>query len=138
MKVVFLTHVGLSRFEEITRQLLTIDSGLRVGLLSGRSDGDELVRHRLRSTEEQIFPACAALRARGMDIMVCVFAGPLRKAVRYYALKEEVHLVMMRVEGGNWFTRTLRHVVSHLARFRAQTLPPVLLFHPSSIPQRMK
>lgn len=133
MKAVFLIHVGLSHFEEIANQLLTIDTGLGSGFLLGRNNGDELVKQQIRLAEEKIFPACAALRARGMEIRVSVFAGSVRKAVRDYALKEEVHLVMMRVEGGNWFTRTLRHVVSHLARFRAQTLPPVLLFHPSSI-----
>ena len=139
MKAVFLIHIDLSRFEEMTGQLLAIDTGLGSASLPGRNNSDELLEQRIRLAEARIFPACAALRARGVEIVVNVFAGSLRKAVRDYTLQEEVHLVMMRGEAGSRLIRTLRHAVSYLRRFRPETpLPPVLLFHPTSIPGRVK
>jgi hypothetical protein len=136
MKIVFLIHIGLRRFEAITAQLLAINSGLF--FLSCPTDEDQFVRRQIRSAEEHIFACCSALRGKGIEMMVSVFAGSLRKVIHDYAQQDEVHLVMMRGGTGGWLTRTLRHIVSRLHRFRTETLPPVLLFHPTSIVGRLR
>lgn len=137
MKAVFLIHVGLSHFDEITAQLLASDTGLGFESPSARND-NEFTKEHLRLAEEKILPRCAALRAGGMEIIVSVFTGSWRTAVRDYARNEEVHLVMMHGRVGNWLSRALRRAVSHVRRLRAETLPPVLLFHPNSIPGRLR
>lgn len=138
MKAVFLIHVGLSHFDEITAQLLASDTGLVSGSFSARND-NEFAKEPLRFAKEKILPRCTALRAGGMEITVSVFTGSWREAVRAYARNEEVHLVMMRGQMGNWLSRVLRRFVSHLRRFKATPPPPpVLLFHPNSIPGRLR
>jgi hypothetical protein len=39
MKVVFLVHLGLSRFKELTDQLLAIHTGIQPAFLPGQSEG---------------------------------------------------------------------------------------------------
>ena len=138
IKVVFLVHVGLSRFNEITRQLLAIHTGLIAGCSPGHTGGIDFIDERLRAAEDKIITACAALRKNGTEIIVSVFSCSVRKMVREYARREEIHLVMMRGNNGNCLTRTLRRAVSRLHILRRKTLPPVLLFHPSSIAERFR
>jgi nucleotide-binding universal stress UspA family protein len=135
--IVFLIHVGHWRFKTITDQLLAIHTGLSPTLLPGDSD-DEIIAHRMRAAEQEIFPACVALREKGMEIMVSVFAGPLRKVVRDYAEREEIHLIMMQGTARNWLSRSIRTVGSFVNLFRVQALPPVLVFHPSSVAGRAR
>ena len=138
VKVVFLIHVGLGRFDEITRQLLAIHTGVISACSPGHAGDIDLINERLRSAEDTILAACAALRQNGTEIIVSVFSCSVRKMVREYARREEIHLVMMRGNNGNCLTRTLRRAVSRLHILRRKTLPPVLLFHPSSIAERFR
>ena len=137
MKAVFLIHVGLSQFHEITAQLLASGSGVEPESVSAAGNGGELTRKHLPLAEKEILPRCEELRAAGMDIIVSVFTGSWRKAVLDYARNEEVHLVMMRGKAG-WLSRMLRRMVSHIRRFKAATPPPVLLFRPNAIPGRLR
>ena len=136
-KIIFLIHVGHRRFKPITDQLLAIHTGLSPALLPGDND-DEVFDRRIRSVEQKLFPACVPLREKGMEIIVSVFAGSLRKVVRDYAEREEIHLVMMRSTARNWLSRSMRTAGSFVNFFRVQALPPVLLFHPRSVAGRAR
>jgi hypothetical protein len=137
VRIVFLIHVSLRGFGKLTAQLLAIHTGLFSNPSTGLDD-EEFVRSRIRSVEEQIFLRCSELREKGIAMIVSVFAGSFRKVLHDYAQQEEIHLVMMRGEAGSRLRRTLRHVVSHLHRFRVEKLPPVLLFHPNSIVGKLR
>jgi nucleotide-binding universal stress UspA family protein len=136
VKVVFLVHLGTGRFQEIFDQLVAIHTGSAPALLSVRNADPESLNRRSRLIREKILLRCEALRKRGVEISVGLFAGSLRTAVREFAQKENVQLVIMRGATRNWLARILRKVGSVLHFFRPQTLPPVLLFHPSSFAGR--
>ena len=84
VKIVFLVHVSLRRFEKFTAQLLAIHTGLLFNSSNGLDD-EEFVRHRIRSVEEQIFSRCSSLREKGIEMIVSVFAGSFRKVIHAYA-----------------------------------------------------
>jgi len=133
MRVVFLVHLGLSRFKEITDQLLAIHMGLTPVFPPSRNGDRESLNQQSRLAREAIFRGCLALRERGIEISVHVFAGPMRAVVGEFVRTDDVHLVIMRGTTGNWPAQFLRKLGSLIHLFGPPTLPPVLLFHPSSI-----
>lgn len=136
VKIVFLVHLGTGRFQEIFDQLLAIRTGLAPALLPVRNSDLESLNLRSRLIREEIYRSCEVLREKGVEISVGLFAGSPRTAVREFAQKEDIQLVIMRGATRNWLARILRKVGSVLHFFRPQTLPPVLLFHPSSFAGR--
>jgi nucleotide-binding universal stress UspA family protein len=136
VKVVFLVHLGTGRFQEIFDQLVAIHTGLAPAFLSVRNSDSESLNQRSRLTREEIIRRCKSLREKGVEISVGLFAGPLRTAVREFAQKEDIQLVIMRGATRNWLARILRKIGSVLHLFRPEMLPPVILFHPSSFPGR--
>jgi hypothetical protein len=134
-KIIFLVHYGLTAFKELTDQVFSVCAGITTR--AGNGDEEQLKR-RTRSAEVAILPACVALREKGMEITVSVFAGPLHKVVRGYSQKEDIDLIMMHPGAGNWVVRSLRKIGSLSHFFRPQALPPVLVFHPSSIIGRFR
>jgi nucleotide-binding universal stress UspA family protein len=132
MKVVFLVHLGLSRFKELTDQLLTIHTGIRPALLPGQGSEEAVVEDTRRSAQERVLSACEVLRDRGVTVDVNVYAGRLRRVVREYLEKEDVQLVIMRPNIDR-LTACLRKIGSLLRFFKPETVPPVLLLHPSNI-----
>jgi len=49
-----------------------------------------------RLASQKIFPACAGLRRRGIEIDIDLYDGPLNKAVECYFLQETVGLLGLR------------------------------------------
>jgi hypothetical protein len=131
MKVVFLVHVGVSRFKELTDLLLAIHTGIRPAFLPGQSSEAAVVENTSGYARQRVLSACEVLRNRGITVDVNVYAGRLRRVVKEYLEKEEVHLVMMR-PAGNVLMGYLRTISRVLHFVRAPTVPPVLLLHPSS------
>lgn len=128
--IVFLVPISHNRFELITDQLLAIHTGLTPGLLTGRNA--EIFARRISSVEQGVSSHCLALRERGVKISVSVFAGSLRKIVRDYAQRKDIHLIIMRGTSENLLTRAGRKLGLFANVFTTKALPPVLLFHPSS------
>jgi nucleotide-binding universal stress UspA family protein len=129
--IIFLVPISHSRFSLITDQLLAINTGFSAGSPISRNE-EKLLASRVSSVKQEIFLACVALRENGVKIIVSVFAGSLRKVVRDYAQREDIHLIIMRGRAGNLLTRAARKLgfLANVCRTRA--LPPVLLFHASS------
>ena len=135
MKVVFLVHCGLSGFKELTDQLLAIHTGIRPAFLPGQSSEAAVVEDTKRSAQQRVLSACEVLRNRGITVDVNVYAGRLRRVVKEYLEKEDVHLVMMRPNVDR-VAGYLRKFGSLLRFFKPATVPPVLLLHPSNIVER--
>ena len=135
MKVVFLVHVGVSRFKELTDQLLAIHTGIRPAFLPGQSSEEAVVEDVRRSTQQRVLSACEALRKKGVTIDVNIYAGRLRRVVKDYLEKEDVHLVMMRPNLDR-MAGYLCKIGSVYRSFKPATVPRVLLLHPSNIVEK--
>ena len=129
--VIFLVPISHNRFKLVTDQLLAMNTGLMHQSATSRHN-DEAFAWRNSLVEQRIFSTCVKLREQGIKIIVSVFAGSLRKVMRDYTEKQDLHLIIMRGTAGNSLSRAARRVGFFANAFRATALPPVLLFHPSS------
>ena len=84
----------------------------------------------LRRAAEKVSSACAALRPKGVEVAVDVYAGSLKNAVRSHTLKGDVHLIMTRAGIGQRIAGFLNGSSSLFDLFKRPTMSPVLLVHP--------
>jgi hypothetical protein len=97
MKVVFLVRYPVDGFVWAKEEY-----GMRAALKA-----KDLVNYyswagNLENAQKQVAPACEALRAKGIEGTVDVYAGSLKKAVRSHMLNGDVHLIMTRTGIGEW------------------------------------
>jgi len=132
LHVTFLIHYGHPAFHELIGQLLAIHTGVTPSRLPEQFNHNEIVLQQLRLAMQKVGPAGLALHNKGVEVSVTVFAGSVRKVVREYAARGDVHLVLMPDSRAEWLPRPLRKLASQFHFFKPQTLAPVLLLHPSS------
>ena len=72
---------------------------------------------------------------RGVQIEIHSYGGPLQRAVQQYLETQNVQLVMMR-PNANWVADLLRKIGSVFRFLKSPVAPPVLLLHPTNIPER--
>jgi hypothetical protein len=135
MRVVFLVQLGRSGFRELSGQLFDIHSGIRSAYLPERSCDVDAVENGRRSAEQQVNAACQSLRERGVQLEIHSYAGPLQRVVQQYLENQNVQLVMMR-PNANWVADLLRKIGSVFRFLKSPVAPPVLLLHPTNIPER--
>jgi hypothetical protein len=135
MTVVFLVHLGLSRFKELTDQLLAIHTGIQPAFLPGQRSEQAVVEDARRSNQQRVLSACVALRKKGVTVDVNIYAGRLRRIVKDYLEKEDIHLVMMRPNLDR-MAGYLCKIGSVYRSFKPATVPRVLLLHPGNIVER--
>jgi len=87
----------------------------------------------LENAQKQVTPACEALRAKGIEATVDVYAGSLKKAVRSHMLNGGVHLIMTRVGIGNWIARLFDGTNSVFKWFKRPSFSPVMLINPRTL-----
>ena len=87
----------------------------------------------LENAKKQVASVCEALRAKGIETAVDVYAGSLRKAVRSYTLNGDVHLIMTRAGVGDWIARLFDDSKSVLKWFKRPSFSPVMLINPRAI-----
>jgi len=87
----------------------------------------------LESAQRQVAPACEALRAKGIEAAVDVYAGSLKRAVRSHMLNGDVHLIMARAGIGDWIARLFAGTSSIFKWFRRPSLSPVMLISPRTL-----
>jgi hypothetical protein len=87
----------------------------------------------LRRAAEQVSSEDAALRPKGIEVAVDVYAGSLKKAVRSHTLNGDVHLIMTRAGIGNWIARLFDGTASVFDCFKRPRFFPVLLINPRAI-----
>jgi hypothetical protein len=88
--VVFLVNFGANRFEELSAQLLVMNTGLSAKLYGGAGSD------RQSNIEQSIQEAADKLRERGVAIKVKFYTGSLRRLVRQCMENEPVKCVLMR------------------------------------------
>jgi hypothetical protein len=127
MKVIFLMPYPVDEFTWAKEEY-----GVRAALAAKK-----LVRHyswegNLERAREKVAPACEALRARGIEASVEVYAGCLKKAVRSHVSTGDVHLVVTRSGIGSAIKSLLTGSLSMFGLKRAG-YRPVCLVHPSAV-----
>src|SRR5262245_12690647 len=107
MKVVFLVRYPVDGFIWGKEEC-----GMRAAL-----EAKKLVKYypwesNLQNARQQVAPACDALRTKGIDASVDVYAGSLKKAVQSHMLNGDVHLIMTRAAFGDWITKLFEGTLS--------------------------
>jgi hypothetical protein len=128
MKVVFLLRYPVDGFIWAKEKY-----GMRAAL-----NAKELVNYfswegNLEEAKKQVASACEALRAKGIETAVDVYAGSLRKAVRSHTLNGDLHLIMTRAGVGDWIARLFDDSNSVFKWFKRPSFSPVLLINPRAI-----
>jgi hypothetical protein len=59
--------------------------------------------------KKNTFLALEPLRERGVTVALDIYAGPLRKVVKQYALRGDIDLVMIAASGRSWIGRLLQN-----------------------------
>jgi hypothetical protein len=128
MKVVFLVRYPVDGFIWAKEEY-----GMRAAL-----EAKKLVSHyswegNLEKAKKQVAPACDALRAKGIETAVDVYAGSLKKAVRSHMLNGDVHLIMTRAGIGDWIARLFDGTNSVFKWFKRPSFSPVMLINPRTL-----
>ena len=128
MKVVFLVRYPVDGFIWAKEEY-----GMRAALKA-----KELVNYyswqgNLESAQKQVAPACEALRAKGIEAAVDVYAGSLKRAVRNHMLNGDVHLIMARAGIGEWIGGLFDGITSVFKWFKRPSFSPVLLINPRTL-----
>jgi hypothetical protein len=134
MKVVFLIHYPVTGGSQRLR-----DHWVTAESVEGARFAGEKIRetHWLeeqgRLAEHKVFLAQEALRKRGVEIVVDVYTGSLRRAVKSYVRKGGIHLIMMRARTSLAMMKLLPRVVSLFGLFQQSSFFPMLLLHPDQV-----
>jgi hypothetical protein len=128
MQVVFLVRYPVDGFIWAKEEY-----GLRAAL-----EAKELVHYyswegNLENAKKRVAPACEALRAKGIEAAVDVYAGSLKKAVRNHTLNGDVHLIMTRAGLGDWIARLFDGTNSVFKWFKRPSFSPVMLINPRTL-----
>jgi hypothetical protein len=128
MKVVFLLRYPVDGFIWGKEEY-----GMRAAL-----DAKKLVNYyswegNLEKAKKQVAPACEALRAKGIEADIDVYAGSLKKAVRDHTLNGDLHLIMTRAGIGDWVARLFDGTTSVFKWFKRPSFSPVLLINPRTL-----
>jgi len=84
----------------------------------------------LQKAKDRISPALKSLASKGIEVAVDLYAGSMRSAVRDYAAKGDVHLIVTRAGIGQRIVGFLNGSNSLFDLFKRPALSPVLLIHP--------
>ena len=87
----------------------------------------------LENAKKRVAPACEALRAKGIEADIDVYAGSLKKAVRSHTLNGDVYLIMTRAGIGDWIARIFDGTNSVFKLFKRPSFSPVMLINPRTI-----
>jgi hypothetical protein len=87
----------------------------------------------LENARKRVAPTCEALRAKGIQSSVDVYAGSLKKTVRSHMLNGEVHLIITRAGIGDWIAKLFDGTSSVFRWFRRPSFSPVMLINPRSL-----
>ena len=87
----------------------------------------------LEKAKKHVAPACEALRAKGIEAGVDVYAGTLKKAVRSHTLNGDVYLIMTRARIGDWIAQFFDGTNSIFKWFKRPSFSPVMLINPRTL-----
>ena len=128
MRVVFLVRYPLDGFIWAKEEY-----GMRAALKAKEMGNYYTWEGNLEKAKEHVAPACAALRARGIETAVDVYAGSLKKAVRSHTLNGDVYLIMTRAGIGDWIEKLFDGTSSVFKWFKRPSVSPVMLINPRTL-----
>ena len=128
MKVVFLVAIQWMAFGWRKEEY-----GMRAALEAKKLVNYYSWEGNLENAKKQVAPACEALRAKGIETAVDVYAGSLKKAVRSHTLNGDVHLIMTRAGIGDWIERLFDGTSSVFKWFKRPSFSPVMLINPRTL-----
>jgi hypothetical protein len=85
----------------------------------------------VQKARDRIAPLLKSLTAKGIEVEVDLYAGSMRSAVRNYAAKGDVHLIVTSASIGQRIAGVLNGSNSLGDLFKRPVLSPVLLIHPA-------
>ena len=83
------------------------------------------------SAEHKVFLALEALHKSGVEITVDVYAGSLKKVVRNYTRKGNVHFLMKRLGKIPAIMQFVRRALPIFGLFKQPTFSAIRVFHPT-------
>ena len=128
MKVVFLMRYRLDGI-----RLHKEEYGMKAALEAKNSVNYYSWEGNLENAKKRLAPACEALRAKGIETAVDIYAGSLKKAVRNHMVNGDVYLIMTRVAIGDWIARLFDGTNSVFKWFKRPRFSPVLLINPRTL-----
>lgn len=83
-----------------------------------------------RKVNELWAPAMEALNAKGIEAVIELYAGSMRRAVREYAARGDIHLIVTRASFGNWVERIFDAAIAVVRSLVRPSFAPVMLVNP--------
>jgi hypothetical protein len=93
--------------------------------------GTQAMEEQRLAVEHKVFLALEALRKRGIELTVDVYTGSLRRALKSYTRKGDVHLIVMRARRELMMMDFLRKAFPVFGLFKRPTFAPILVLHPT-------
>jgi len=93
--------------------------------------GAKAMEEQRLSAEHKVFLALEALVKRGVGIVVDVYTGSLRRAMKSYASIGDVHLIVMRARRGLMMAHFLYKAFAVFGFFKRPTFSSVLVLRPT-------
>jgi hypothetical protein len=87
----------------------------------------------LEKAKQQVAAACEALRSKGIEAVVDVYAGSLKKAMRRHMLSGDVHLIMTRAGISEWIAKLFDGTNLVFKWFKRPSFSPVMLINPRTL-----
>lgn len=91
----------------------------------------QLMENQRLAAEHQVFLALEALLKRGIELTVDLYKGSLRRAVKNYTRKGDVHLIMMRARR-ELMANFCHKALSVFGLAKHPTFSPILVSHPTN------
>jgi hypothetical protein len=128
MKAVFMMPYPVDGFRWSREEsgCKAIEEGMRLARDYNWNTNVERARKRIAATT-------AALSAMGIEAGVELYAGNMGRAIREYAAKGDVHLIVSRAGIGQKIAGLLSGNSSLFDLFKRASFEPVLLIHPTTV-----
>lgn len=136
MKVVFLVHCAVHRFERFLDLLLSINTGIQPEFLPKSRSAEYAEEKWKEPVEKGVSLACEGLSRLGVKVEVGVYTGPFKKTVREYACNGNAQLIVMPGIRATQPVRILRKLLAFDRSFMSPSLPPALLLDPGNTVHR--
>jgi hypothetical protein len=129
-KVVFLFHYPMDGFGWLQAHWGNMETGMQ-GILMAKIAAERYsLEEQRRRAKVKVLAVARTLLDKEVRIAIDVHAGPLRKVVRSYTLKGDVHLILMGARRNHAMARSFGWASLPFGWFRRPSHSLVLLFHP--------
>lgn len=130
MRVIFLIPYPVESSISLRDYWVTTESAKQAMLAGKKIMEAHCWELQKRLAEQKLSPAREILARKGVEVAVDICTGSLRKVVKDYTAKGDVHLIMMQAENALWIRRLLWRMSPIFGHFKQPGSSPVLLVHP--------